>query len=72
MYTTGFPIPLANNGFGVLKAMSKINQIKCTVLEEYWLKSCGMKHYPPILLDFATPNGMLVISDPTLVNELYL
>jgi hypothetical protein len=72
MENTGLPIPFMNNGMQMMKAFSKVNQIKWTVLEEYWHSSRGYKVLPPILLDFASPKGMIVITDPDLVNELYI
>ena len=45
--------------------------MKWTVLEEFWHSSRNFKTLPPILLDFAGPSGMLTITDPDLVGELY-
>lgn len=69
--SVGIPLPLVNNGLSMLKAFSKINRVKWTVLEEYWHSASGHKVLPPILAEFSSPNGMLIISDPELVKELY-
>ena len=68
----GFPLPFINNGLKIIKSFSRINQVKWTVLEEYWHSASGFKILPPILAEFSNPNGMVIISDPVLVQELYI
>ena len=41
--TAGLPIPLVNNGPKMLRAFSKIKDVKWTVLEEYWHSALGVK-----------------------------
>ena len=72
IHSTGFPLPFVNNGMQMMKAFSKVKEIKWTVLEEYWHSSRNYKTLPPLLLDFAGPKGMLIVTDPDLVNELYM
>ncbi len=68
--SVGFPLPFVNNGLKMKKALDKIKEVKWTVLEEYWHTAIG-KVMPPILVEFAGPNGMLVITDPEMVQDLY-
>ena len=37
--TAGIPIPLVNNGLQMVKALSRVNEVTWTVLEEYWHSS---------------------------------
>ena len=69
--TVGFPLPFINNGLKMLKAVSRIDQVTWTVLEEYWHTASGYKILPPVLAEFAGPDGTIIISDPELVKELY-
>jgi hypothetical protein len=62
--TLGLPWPIINNGVKMLKAFSKMNDVKWTVLEEYWHSGSGYSQLPPILAEFSSPLGMLIISDP--------
>jgi cytochrome P450 len=48
-----------------------MNDVKWTVLEEYWHSALGVTQLPPILAEFSGPLGMLIISDPDLVKDLY-
>ena len=69
--TLGLPWPIINNAAKMLKAFSKMNDVKWTVLEEYWHSGSGYSQLPPILAEFSSPLGMLIISDPDLVKDLY-
>ena len=69
--SAGFPWPLINNANKLIKAFAKVNDVKWTVLEEYWHSSIGVSHLPPLLVEFSNPQGMLIISDPDLVKDLY-
>jgi cytochrome P450 len=54
-----------------VKAVSRADQVKWTVLEEYWYSALGKKDLPPILAEFSAPSGLIIINDPELVKELY-
>jgi hypothetical protein len=72
IHSTGFPIPFINNGMQIMKAFGKVKEIKWTVLEEYWHSSRNYKTLPPLLIEFSGPKGMIIVTDPDLVHELYL
>ena len=40
--TAGIPWPIVNNGLKMMKALTKMNEVKWTVLEEYWHTSLGV------------------------------
>lgn len=69
--SVGFPIPFINNGLQMKKALDKIKYVKWTVFEEYWYTALGTKVMPPLLVEFASPKGLLVITDPDMVQDLY-
>ena len=53
------------------KALDRVKDVKWTVLEEFWHTGFGLKVLPPVFVEFAGPRGMIVFSDPDLVQELY-
>jgi hypothetical protein len=53
--TLGLPWPIINNAAKMLKAFSKMNDVKWTVLEEYWHSGSGFSQLPPILAEFSSP-----------------
>ena len=69
--SVGLPLPFVNNGLKIKKILERVNSIKWTVLEEFWHSSLGKAVLPPILVEFASPRGLLVITDPEMVQELY-
>lgn len=72
--TAGFPLPILNNSLQMLRAIKRAPLVKHTVLEEYWRSASGVKGgvLPPIMVEFSSPNGTLIISDPELMQELYV
>jgi hypothetical protein len=72
MPSVGFPLPLVGNGLQMGKAMMRLKDVKWTLLEEFWNASQGYKPLPPVLVDFVSPRGFITISDPEVVNELYM
>lgn len=69
--SVGFPIPFINNGLEMKKALDKVKDVKWTVLEEFWHTATGRKVLPPLFVEFAGPKGLLIITDPQMVQDLY-
>jgi cytochrome P450 len=66
----GIPLPFVGHGLEMKKALDRVKDVKWTVLEEFWHTTLGLKVLPRIFVEFAG-RGLIVFSDPDLVQELY-
>lgn len=69
----GFPLPVIGNLNLFLKALYGMNAKSRTPLEDYFdnIYPPGTK-MPPIFLDMRDHRGIVVVTDPTYVDELYV
>jgi hypothetical protein len=67
----GLPVPLLGNLLTLKKALKNMTPYSKSPSEEYWNMVFGPK-IPKLFLDFRNPEGILVVSDPETVNELYI
>ena len=68
----GFPLPVIGNLLLFRKVFSNLHQYSKTPLEEYFISVFGEGKIPPIFLDMRDPRGIIVITDPQYVDDLYI
>ncbi|CDW88283.1 cytochrome p450 [Stylonychia lemnae] len=69
---TYFPIPLIGNSLKLLEATKNANEYTDQILYEYFKNYFKGKQIPKIFVDFLTAQGHLVVSDPDILQELYV
>lgn len=71
--SVGFPLPIVGNMFIFLKSLRKMDKYSKTPLEDYFTNVFGSTtKIPPIFLDMRDPRGIIVVTDPNYVNDLYI
>jgi hypothetical protein len=69
----GFPLPVIGNILLFLKSIKKMDNYSKTPLEDYFTNVFGSKtKAPPIFLDMRNPRGIIVVTDPNYVHDLYI
>ena len=68
----GFPLPIVGNLLTFMKAMKTMSEYSKTPLEEYFTNAFGPDNIPPIFLDMRDPTGIIVITDPKYLDDLYI
>jgi hypothetical protein len=68
----GFPLPVVGNLLTFLKVQRRRNHYSKTPLEDYFTYVFGKGKLPPVFLDMRDPRGIIVVTDPKYVDELYI
>ena len=69
---TSFPLPLIGNSFKIKKIMNELNEYSDQIFYEYCKKEFNGEKFPPIFVDFVLPKGHLIVSDPDIINEIFI
>eukprot|EP00347_Sterkiella_histriomuscorum_P002040 403369704 len=69
--STGFPVPIFGNLRKILKSIKNRNEYSQPIFTQY-LTECFNGNVPPMVVDFRSSSGILFISDPEIVQELYM
>ena len=73
--SVGFPLPVIGNVLQFMRSLKTMNGFSKTPLENYFEQIYGppgTPDIPPIFVDFRMPNGIVVVTDPKYVDELYV
>jgi hypothetical protein len=68
----GFPLPVIGNMLTFLKVRRMQNHYSKTPLEDYFTYAFGPGKLPPVFLDMRDPRGILVVTDPKYMEDLYI
>jgi hypothetical protein len=71
MPVLSFPLPMIGNVLNLLKVRKTLNKYSQHVLIE-WYNQTFKNKTPGIFIEFKTNEGAVIISDPELVNEIYI
>ena len=67
----GFPLPVVGNLLTFMRALKSMDKYSKTPLEHYFSTVFPGK-LPPVFLDMRDPRGLIVVTDPKYVDELYI
>jgi len=70
--SVGFPFPVVGNLPLFLKSLYGMTAKSKTPLEDYFTAVFGPGKLPPLFLDMRHPKGILVVTGPQYVDELYI